>query len=142
MPLADVAVTPRLVIPARELSVEFVRSSGPGGQHVNKTSTQAQLRWNVWASAALQNDQKTRVAEKLQSRLTASGDLILTCDQNRSRERNLEAVCTRLGRLVAESLQRPKSRRPTRPTRGSQRRRLEAKKQRSETKRLRRPPQD
>ena len=141
MPLSDVPVTPRLSIPARELSVEFVRSSGPGGQHVNKTSTQAQLRWNVWASAVLQDEQKTRVAEKLSSRLTASGDLLLTCDSHRSRERNLQAACDRLGRLVAESLHRPKPRRPTRPTRGSQRRRLEAKRRRSETKRLRRPPE-
>ena len=141
MPLADVAVTPRLSIPARELNVEFVRSSGPGGQHVNKTSTQAQLRWNVWASSALQVDQKTRLAEKLSSRLTASGDLILACDASRSRERNLQTVCDRLAGLVSEGLQRPKTRRPTKPSRGSHRRRLEAKKQRSETKKLRRPPE-
>ena len=141
MPLSDVEVSPRLRIPASELSVEFVRSSGPGGQHVNKTSTQAQVRWNLWASAALQNDEKTRLAEKLSSRLTASGDLILSCDQSRSRERNLQTCLLRLSRLLSEGLARPKPRRPTKPTRGSQRRRLEAKRRRGETKRLRKPPE-
>ena len=140
MPLSDVIVSPRLRVPAGELTVEFVRSSGPGGQHVNKTSTQAQLRWNVWGSSVLQDAEKTRLAEKLASRLTASGDLILTCDQSRSRERNLQTCCLRLAKLLSEGLARPKPRRPTRPTRGSQRRRLEGKRRRSETKRLRRPP--
>ena len=141
MPLSDVRVTPRLAIPASELRVDFVRSSGPGGQHVNKTSTQAQLRWNVWASSALRGDEKTLLSERLSSRLTSSGDLILSCDQARSRERNLEACCLRLSRLVAEGLRKAKPRRPTKPTRGSQRRRVEAKRRRGETKRLRKPPE-
>ena len=133
-------INARVTIPAAELDVSFVRSGGPGGQNVNKTSTQAQLRWNVRTSAALSPSERDRLLAALESRLTGEGELILQSQQTRSQSANLDAARSRLKALVAGALTVPKTRRPTRPTRGSQRRRIEAKKRRSETKRRRQKP--
>lgn len=141
MPLDNVLVNAQVTIAAAELQVDFVRSSGPGGQHVNKTSSQAQLRWRLNASQSLTDEQKKRLREKLESRLTLSGELVICCDRHRSRERNLAECTTRLSKLIAEALTRPRTRRPTRPTRGSKERRLDGKRRRSQTKRLRKPPE-
>lgn len=141
MPLEDVILPGHGVIDSSELSVAFVRSSGPGGQHVNKTSTQAQVRWTPARSASLSDAQRQRIATRLKARLTTNGEMILSCDQHRSRERNLAEVIARLGRVVSAALQVPKTRRPTKPTKGSKRRRVESKKRRSETKKLRQKPE-
>ena len=133
----------RLTIPESELSVAFVRSGGPGGQHVNKTSTQAQLRWNVRESAAvagLSEADRSRLLAALSSRLTTDGEIVLSSGQTRSQSANLEAARARLAALVDGAMHVPKTRRPTRPTRGSQRRRLESKRRRSDLKRQRRKP--
>ena len=139
--MSDLPVNRRLTIPESELETTFVRAGGPGGQHVNKTSTQVQLRWNVPASAALSDRDRARLLETLASRLTDDGDLIVRSQETRSQATNREIAHKRLAALVAGALVVQKQRRATRPTAGSKRRRLDAKRRRSETKRLRRKPE-
>jgi ribosome-associated protein len=129
-------------IPEDELRLQAVRSSGPGGQHVNKTSTKIELRWNVQESAALSDAQRERLLDKLASRLDASAELRLTCDETRSQKRNREIVLERLQRIVKEALHVPKRRKKTRATAGSKKRRLKEKKERGEIKKMRRRPSD
>jgi ribosome-associated protein len=127
-------ITDRIVIPAVELTLEFARSSGPGGQHVNKTETRARLRFDLAGSAILSEEVKARVRTSKAGTLTVAGELILVCERFRSRERNIQAVRSRLAELIRRALRPPKKRRPTRPTRSSRERRLEHKRQRSEVK--------
>jgi ribosome-associated protein len=117
-----------------------VRSGGPGGQSVNTTDSKVELRWDVANTSALSERQRALVTDRLGSRLTQEGVLILTGTEHRSQLRNREAVLARFRSLVGEALQPPTPRRRTRPTRASKERRLRAKKQRSETKKLRKPP--
>ena len=138
----DLTISARLVIPAAELDEQFVRSGGPGGQHVNKTSTQVQLRWNVRTSETLRESDRELLLDRLGSRLTEAGELIVAAQESRSQSANREAARLRLTALVRGGLERQKKRRPTRRTAGSNRRRLEGKKRRSETKRLRRRPDE
>lgn len=141
MPLRDLTINDQLTLPASELTVDFVRSSGPGGQHVNKTSSQAQLRWNVVQSTSVSDQQRARITARLRSRLTTDGDLIVSSGLHRSRDRNLDECLERITRLIAQALTVPKARRPTRPTRASKERRIDAKRRRSQTKRDRRAPE-
>jgi ribosome-associated protein len=127
-------------VPETELEFSAARSSGPGGQSVNTTSSKVELRWNVRESSALTETQRRRALERLASRLTTDGVLILQGSEHKSQLRNREAVVARFQAVVGEALEPPKVRRPTRRTRASKERRLQAKKQRSETKRLRKPP--
>ncbi|MEM7812495.1 MAG: alternative ribosome rescue aminoacyl-tRNA hydrolase ArfB [Planctomycetota bacterium] len=136
----DLALDSVHAIAADELSVTFVRSSGPGGQNVNKVATKAVLRWNVTASASLPEGLRRRVAERLASRLTKAGELILEGDRYRDQARNRADVRDRLRAIVRDAMTVPKARRPTRPTRGSKERRLRQKKRQSEKKALRRSP--
>jgi len=138
----DLPVTPRLGIPGDELQFRASRSSGPGGQGVNTTSSRVELRWDVSASRALDDAQRALVLERLASRLTDDGVLILHGSEHRSQHRNREAVLARLRALVAEAVTPPRPRRATRPTRASERRRIDAKRARSTLKGLRRPPED
>ena len=138
--MPDLRINDRVTIPEAELDISFVRSGGPGGQYVNKTSTQAQIRWNALASAALSDSDRALLQERLASRLTTDGELIVCSHETRSQAANRESGLARLAALVAGALHRDRKRRPTRRTAGSKRRRLESKKRRSETKRLRRPP--
>lgn len=131
-------VTDRVAIPARELALSYAGSSGPGGQHTNRTATKAVLRWNLAASAALDAEAKARVRERLASRLTTGGDLVLTCERHRDQGRNAAEVLDRLARLLRGALARPRPRRPTRPSRGARERRLAEKRRASERKRERR----
>ncbi|MDP8970245.1 MAG: aminoacyl-tRNA hydrolase [Actinomycetota bacterium] len=137
----DLRVTPTVSIPERELELRFARSGGPGGQHVNTTSTKVELRWDVRATTALTEEQKARVLERLANRITADGVLVLTSSEHRSQTRNREAVVTRLATLVGEALRPTPPRRPTRPNPASIQRRLEAKRRRAPRKALRRRPQ-
>jgi len=122
-----------------ELELSFTRSSGPGGQHANTSSTRVELRFDVAGSAALNDEQKERIRERLASRLTEDGVLILSGSQHRSQTRNREAVLARFRTLLAEALAPPPPpRRPTRPTAAARRRRAEQKRRASERKSLRR----
>ena len=124
-------------IPERELDWKFSRSSGPGGQHVNTSDTRVELTWSLTDTTVLSADQKRLVATRLQGRLR-DGSIMIVSSQYRSQHRNREAAKARLEQLVRGALAPAKSRRATRPTRGSVRRNAEAKKRRSQTKQGRR----
>ncbi len=134
----------QIEIPESELVIDFVRSSGKGGQNVNKTSTKAQLRWNVDASAVFTPEQKQIIKEALAGRLNLAGEIIVMSQEERSQLQNKEHVIERLRSLVAEALIPEKERIATRPSRGSKERRLSEKKQVSRTKESRqwRPDED
>jgi ribosome-associated protein len=137
-------VTSALTIPRAELTERFSRSSGPGGQGVNTTDSRVELSWDVGRSAVLSDAQRQRLTDRLADRLV-DGTLTVVASEHREQRRNRDAAARRLVALVADGLAPPpRSRRATRATRGSQERRLTAKKQRSATKRLRssRPKRD
>jgi len=138
----DVRVSDALLIPGEELELRASRAGGPGGQHVNTTSSRVELRWDVSASSALTDAQRARLLDRLAHRLTNDGVLVLHASEHRSQHRNREAALGRLATIVAEALEVPRERRPTRPTRSARRRRLETKRMRSTTKELRRRPED
>ena len=115
-------------IPRDELTAKATRSSGAGGQHVNKTSSRVQLSWNVAESPALEDSQRARLFRKLASRLTADGVLTVSVSDTRSQHRNREIAEERLTELVRHALVVPKTRKPTRPTRAAKEKRLDSKK--------------
>lgn len=117
----------------------FSGSAGPGGQNVNKVATKAELRVAL-ADLPIADDVRDRLAQLAGGRLTATGELVIASDEHRSQMRNRAECMARLRELLVRAMTRPKRRRPTRPTRGSVQRRLEAKRQKGETKRRRRPP--
>lgn len=131
-----------LTIPESELSWRFSRSSGPGGQGVNTADSRVELVWDVAGSTVLSAPQRESLLDRLSGRLV-DGVLTIAASEHRAQLRNREAARARLAALVAEALlPPPPSRRPTRPSRGSKERRLDAKKRRTDVKQLRRPPQD
>ena len=127
-------------IPEHELQIDFVRSSGPGGQKVNKTSSKAQLRWNVGASASFSEEQKARIREAAGNRLNADDEIVLSADTERSQLQNRADVVARLERLVAHALTPKKERKETKVPRSQKRKRLEGKRRDAEKKRMRKPP--
>lgn len=127
-------------IPEEELEVSFARSGGPGGQHVNTSSTKVELRFDLAGTPSLDTTQKQRVQAALGGRITKEGVLVLTSSEHRSQTRNREAAVARFVSLVSDALRPPRQRRRTRPTRRSKERRLEAKRQQSQKKALRRDP--
>jgi ribosome-associated protein len=136
----DLRVTSTLVVPAGELTWRFSRSSGPGGQGVNTTDSRVELSYDVGSSGALSPAQRERLTGRLGARLV-DGVLTVAAEEHRSQLRNREAALARMGQLLREALAPPPPpRRATRPTRGSQQRRLDAKARRGQTKRMRRPP--
>jgi len=138
----DLVVSPRLTVPAPELSWRFSRSSGPGGQGVNTTDSRVELVYDVAASPALPPWLRDRVLRRLAGRLV-EGRLVVVASEHRSQWRNREAARARLTALLAEAIAPPAPRRrPTKPSRGSTERRMAAKKRRGEVKRLRGRPLD
>ena len=136
----DLEVTPALSIPDSELRWKFSRSSGPGGQHVNTSDTRVQLTWSIAESGVPSDDQRVLLLTKLGRRLV-NGAITVTVSTQRSQLRNRETALETLASLVRDALAPPGPlRRATRPTRGSARRHLTAKKQRSETKQQRQRP--
>jgi ribosome-associated protein len=133
-------VTPQLLLPLSELDYQASRSGGPGGQHVNTSSTRIEVWWNIGASPTLTEEQRARLLARLASRLDAEGRLRIVASESRSQLRNREAATERLRSLVAAALQVPKPRKRTKPTRAAKAARVEAKRRRSATKRERRPP--
>lgn len=133
-----IRVTRTLAIDERDLVWDFVRASGPGGQHVNKVSTAAQLRWDTSRAAGLADDVRRRLRTLAGRRMTADGVLLIEARRYRSQERNRDDALARLVALVHKAAQPPKPRRKTQPTRASRQRRLDEKRRRGNVKRTRR----
>ena len=125
------AVNESLSIPRSELDIRVSRSSGAGGQHVNKTSSRVEIFWNVLESRALDDAQRSRLREKLAARLTSDGSIRVVASDMRSQSRNRELAEERLADLVRRALIIPKKRRATKPSRAAKEARLESKKRHS-----------
>ncbi len=137
---SEVRINSQLSIPASELTFRFVRSSGPGGQHVNKAATRVELTFDVARSASLSEAQRKSVTTALRKQIDGEGVLHLESQSTRSQLRNRQEVVERFRSLLRAAIAPRKKRRPTRPTAASKERRLETKKRRGATKRARRSP--
>jgi ribosome-associated protein len=125
-------------IPLAELDWSFVRSSGPGGQNVNKVNSKAVLRWNLVTSPSIPDELKSRLLARLGPRLTRAGELLVTCDEFRDQLRNRDACLEKLDQILTAALHVPKARKKTRASRGTRERNKLAKSRHSDKKRLRR----
>jgi ribosome-associated protein len=132
-----IRITDRISIDDSELDESFIRSSGPGGQNVNKLATAVQLRFDARRSPSLSDAVRTRLERLAGKRLTRDGVIVITAQQHRTRERNREDARERLFELIRQAAVVPKKRRPTRPTKASRERRIEGKKRRASIKRMR-----
>jgi len=128
-------VTPSLSIPRTELQYRATRSGGPGGQHVNTSSTRIELLWNPSTSRALSDDARSRVRERLAARTDAEGNVRIVASDTRSQRQNRELAESRLAELVRRALLVPKARRKTKPSRAAKQARLDDKRKRSDRKR-------
>jgi len=131
-----IEITPSLQIDERELQIDFVRASGPGGQNVNKVATAAQLRFDVNASS-LPEDVRRRLIRLAGNRVTTEGVLLIEARRFRTQEQNREDAIRRLIDLLQRAVQKPKTRKKTKPTAQSREQRLQQKKQRGEIKKIR-----
>jgi ribosome-associated protein len=136
--MPDLVITKHLTIPASELAFAFARSGGPGGQNVNKVASKVELRWNPTTSTALRDDDRTYLLSKLGNRLTNDGTLIVTSTLTRDQLKNRDDAESKLVLIVRTALERPKTRRATKPSRASKRRRIEGKRHRAQIKANRR----
>ena len=137
-----IVVSPALTIPASELTFRASRAGGPGGQHVNTSSTRIELLWDVTHSTAITEEERRRLLEKLAARLDAEGMVRVVASDRRSQAQNRQAAAERLAAIVKQALVVPRKRRKTRPTAASREQRLSQKRQRSERKRNRRRDYD
>jgi ribosome-associated protein len=133
-------INDRLHIPETELEWSFVRSGGPGGQNVNKVASKAVLRWHLADNLSLPDEVKARLRAHNRRRVTAEGDLLLTCQRSRDQERNRQECLDKLRELVLQAATTPKPRKATKPSRGSRERRLQTKRRRAAVKTERRRP--
>jgi ribosome-associated protein len=136
-PAAPIRITHSIAIDPSEIEESFVRAGGPGGQHVNTTSTAVQLRFDVRGSPNLPDDVRRRLARLAGSRLTRDGVLVLHAQGQRSQKRNREEALARLVELARAAARRPVKRKPTKPTKASKQRRLDSKKRLGALKSLR-----
>ena len=135
--MQDIVVTPRVIIPGGELALAFSRSGGPGGQNVNKVASKVELRWNPTTSAALGDDERAYLVERLKSRLISDGTLIVTSTATRDQLKNRDDATSKLALIVRAALDRPVPRRATKPSRAAKRRRVADKRHHAEIKRNR-----
>jgi ribosome-associated protein len=130
----DLEITPTLKIPDAELRLSFARSSGPGGQNVNKVSSKAILHFAILTTPSLPPDVRARFVTAYGSRITNAGEIVIHSEEFRDQPKNIQACYDKLRDMILAVLRPPKKRRPTKPTRGSKVRRLKAKKVRSDVK--------
>jgi len=135
-------INDRLKIPLKEFRFTFARSSGPGGQNVNKLNTKALLRWAVMQSPSLREPVRGRLLSKHRRRITSEGDLLVSSQRFRDAGRNVADCLEKLRLMLAEAAVVPRPRKPSRPTRASVRRRVDLKRRQSQKKRQRRPTLD
>lgn len=135
-------VSPGVVIPPSELAVRATRAGGPGGQHVNTSSTRVELLWQLRTSTAVTEEQRARLASRLAARLDADGNVRVVASDTRSQRQNRALAEERLAAIVSRAMVVPKARRRTGPTRASVERRLDDKHHRAERKRQRQDPGD
>ncbi len=133
-----IPVTDQISIDEKEVQLDFIQASGPGGQNVNKVASAAQLRFDVLNSPSLPEDVRQRLLSIAKNRITNEGILVIEARQYRTQEQNREDAINRLVELVRLAAERPKPRKKTRPTLASRQRRLETKRRRADIKRLRR----
>ena len=131
----DIDIQPSLRIPASELQLEFSRSTGPGGQHVNKVETRVTILFDIDASEVLNDHQRSILKEMLRSRVSKDGVLRVSCEESRSQATNRELARERFAGLIREALRSRKKRVPTKATRASKRRRMDEKRKRGDIKR-------
>ena len=133
------AVSSTIAVPQREFRFSYARSSGPGGQNVNKVNSKVQLSWNPTDSEALPAEVLQRLLVQQRNRINKAGELLVTSERFRDRERNVSDCVEKLRQMLVQASRRPTPRKPTKPTRGSKERRLREKRARSQTKSQRRP---
>jgi ribosome-associated protein len=138
----DIIVSPTLTIPRAELQSRASRAGGPGGQHVNTSSTRIELLWDLTHSTVVTDEVRARLLAKLAGRLDAAGMVRVVASDRRSQAQNRQAAAERLASIVRQALIVPKKRRATRPTKASRQRRLSEKRRRGERKRDRRQDLD
>ena len=126
-----------IIIPEHEIEITTSRGGGPGGQHVNKTSTRITVRWNLFASHAISDEQKARIAEKLAASITTEGDIIVHNNSSRSQDHNKKEALAQLAHKISKALHVPKKRMKTRVSQAAKEKRLQSKKLHSEAKRMR-----
>ncbi len=139
--VGDLIVNERLTIPAQELQIAFARSGGPGGQNVNKVESKVELRWTPGESAALSGlspGDREWVLSRLEPKLTATGDLVVTSSRTRDQLKNRQDAQAKLAEIVRQALLRPKKRKKTRPNRSAIEKRIQQKKERARLKKDRR----
>jgi ribosome-associated protein len=134
------AVNDEIQVPEAEFEWSFARSGGPGGQNVNKVASKAILRWDLAASPSVPAHVKDRFRKLFRRRLTIDGEVVLAGQRYRDQERNRQDCLEKLAEMLRQAAAIPEIRRPTKPTKGSKRRRIEAKKRRSVTKGRRQAP--
>ncbi len=134
-----ISITPEISLDENELNFEFVRSSGPGGQNVNKVSTAAQLRFDVKNSPNLRHDLRERIIKLAGRKMTREGVLIIHANTFRSQEKNREDALRRLSNIIREASLVPRQRKKTKPTLASKTKRLESKRKKSKVKEMRKP---
>jgi ribosome-associated protein len=120
-------VAPHIRVPLDEFEFTYARSSGPGGQNVNKVNSKALLRWNPTTSPSLPDDVRARFLSRFASRLTTLGEILISSEKTRDQRKNVDDCFERLRTMLLEIARPPKKRRPTKPSRASKERRLDSK---------------
>ena len=137
-----IRITPHIILHEGELDYNFVRASGPGGQHVNKAATAVQLRFDVANSPSLPERVRQRLMDLAGNRMTQEGELIIESHEYRSQHRNRQEAKRRLVKLIRQAAKKPKPRKETQPPQSADEERLRDKKHRSRIKEMRKPPRD